>query len=302
MRKIKICIFSILFIIGGYLFFRKFYKPIKPVLGFKVESTSFEINNEIVFSDTSKVYSKREWYFGDNTSTSSYPRETHLYTKPSKYKVTLILEDSIKIEKIILINPTKIKEEPWSNFEYTPKDITVGQKVLFKDLTKNAKSWEWRFGESNDMSVNSKEKNPSYIYKTGGIKTISLITNGDYKSIVKLQIYISKYPKPWICGYPSDEIIRRTQRTNKPELKSNEKSLHKALLGISQNKLSYRNFAKYFCKFNMPEVHIKNGSIISLKEFDESVRGKNIEIKEPSFEKDKNGCVTKLYINHQVIK
>lgn len=183
------------------------------------------------------------------------------------------------------------------NFEYTPKEIVVGELVSFKSLTANAKSWEWRFGESDDLSVDSKEKNPTYTYKKAGLKKITLVVNKNYTNCKTIAIF-SKYPEPPLCCYPCEN----RSGNKKPKLILNEDLLKRALIGISRNELSYRNFAKYFfCKHSMPIVHLSD-SIITLRELCESIQNKPIKINKAKLKKDKDECITDLYIDYQLLK
>lgn len=277
-RKPIIFITSILLLIGGYLFFKTNYKK-----KLEVDSSAMQTNTKIVIPDN---------------SIDSIFRKYNIVS--DKHESADFQSDKYIVEKLITSSPSPFKYELSSNFEYTPKDIKIGQVVSFKDLTKNAKSWEWRFGESKDMSVDSKEKNPSYIFKEGGLKTIVLFTNGDYKSIVKLRIYISRYPQSTVCGLPSNQMPGSCKL--KKKLILNEDFLKRSLMGISQNVLSYKNFSKYFCKSNMPIVHLSDQRKISLKKLVESIQDKPIKINKANFMKDKDECITDLYIDYQLLK
>ena len=95
---------------GFYLSWNAVIPSSKPIAGFKISDTLAPINIAVQFTDSSKNYPYSwKWDFGDNTgSTISSP--THLYTKPGKYDVKLIVTNCYSSDT--LIQKIHIQEAP----------------------------------------------------------------------------------------------------------------------------------------------------------------------------------------------
>jgi len=61
-------------------------------------------------------------------------------------------------------------KQPVADFSWSPAEPVAGEEVKFTNLSKNARSYNWNFG---DMSV-GKEKNPVHVYKRAGTYIIDL--------------------------------------------------------------------------------------------------------------------------------
>ncbi len=296
-----IVFFIIMFVLScGLLLYNKELQLDCDDVGFKIESSSFNVGELIAFTDTTSTANEWRWYFGDNSKVSYLSKVSHSFDKEGVYNIKLVVNNTCNIEKTVTILPKKNDLD----LSLIPKikapgRIVQGQKAYFRDLSSNAKSWEWRFGEKSDFSVDAKDKNPSYTFNTYGKKTITLIINGDEKHVGKAVVYVEKAKV--------DTGVELPQRPNiiicGPEIKNlNEKTLEELINGISSNQLSYKNFSKYFCKGNMPSVVLqKAGKTITLKEFDEDIRDHNITIKARNIriEKDNCDCVTSISLSYK---
>jgi PKD domain len=264
---------------------------------FKIEASSYREGALITFSDESKKSSDWQWTFGDGSKVSYLSKVSHAFDRAGSYKIKLVVNDGCTIEKTITILPFEDKKDYslLPKFE-APSAVIKGQSVYFKDLTGHAKSWEWRFGESGG-SVDATDKNPSYVFKTSGRKVVSLVVNGDVKNVKQKEIFV-KEPVIKTSKEPVIVIPKKRQPIE-PGITLGD-NLERALIGVAQNKLSYRNFARYFCKDGMPTVINKDGKSMSLKEFDEEIREKDIKIKKVTFQQDKDGCVTSITVNYKL--
>ena len=290
---IVIFIFSILLLI-----FKKKMGSDCNVESFKIESRSLKAGELITFSDTTNTSFDWKWTFGDGTKTSYLSKVTHSFDKPGKYIVKLVINDNCPVEKTLTILPS-VEEVDISLFPRfaTPKNIIEGKEVNFQDLTKNAKSWEWRFGDTQGYSVDATDKNPSYTYKTSGVKKVSLVVNGDNKHAKIVKIYVTKAVAK-VQVRP--DIVVGPIKQRGPKIKGlDDELLKRSIIGISQNVLTYKNFSNYFCKDALPQVHINNENTMSLKEFDELIRNKKIKIKKVSIQKDNYECVTFMSVNYK---
>ena len=70
-------------------------------------------------------------------------------------------------------------------------------------------------------------------------------------------------------------------------------------MGICEDKLSFDNVKRYFCEDDLPLVKLRNGKTISLKELDDAIRDRNINIKKIELQRDQDGCVTVINLNYR---
>lgn len=72
------------------------------------------------------------------------------------------------------------EEEPVADFTWTPEISTAGQEVTFTNLTEEARSYSWDFGDSSTSSL----ANPVHTYTNPGEFTIELVASNRSKSDV----------------------------------------------------------------------------------------------------------------------
>ncbi|MEN9572059.1 MAG: hypothetical protein RL172_3290, partial [Bacteroidota bacterium] len=136
------------------------------------------------------------WLLGDGT-TSTARKPTHRYNNPGYYDVTLQVtfaggcRDTISIPNAIRVNT-----KPTANFSAAPLSACAGTKISFTNLSANAQSWMWDFGDD----IISLDKNPEHDYKDTGWMTVSLIAmNGGCTDTVVFTNYI--YIKPAVANF-----------------------------------------------------------------------------------------------------
>jgi len=266
--------------------------------GFKIEASSFNAGELITFSDTTSNGYDWEWNFGDGSKVSYLSKVGHAFEKEGVYNVKLEVNGNCSAVKTVTIASKKqeVDESLMPNFS-APQTIVEGKQVQFRDLTPNAKSWEWRFGDSGNYAVDATDKNPTYTFKTSGKKMVTLVVNGDINHVKKLDVYVQKaQEEKQVMVVPTITVKKR----GPIEKGITEEKLEGMLNGVAQNELSYRNLSRYFCKDAMPEVQlVRDGKIVSLKELDELIRAKGIKIKQITIQKDKDECVTNIAINYR---
>ena len=69
-------------------------------------------------------------------------------------------------------------KEPEADFTWSPLEPVAGEEVKFTNLSKNAKSYSWNFG---DMSI-GKETNPIHVYKKSGTYIVDLSAHNGLNS------------------------------------------------------------------------------------------------------------------------
>lgn len=131
---------------------------------------------EVTFSNLSQDFIASNWSFGDGgQSTATNP--VYTYWQPGVYTVSLTVlgangtTDQMVQEQIIHVYP-----RAQAAFTVTPNDVNVpGEPVYCLNLSTNASSYEWSFGDGNT----STQENPLYYYQAEGEYDITLIANND---------------------------------------------------------------------------------------------------------------------------
>ncbi len=187
-KRLIVLILVILLVIGITLFFIFRGNECTPPI-ITTPPTTAEINDEISF-ETEFEGDAYHWDFGDGES-SSDQKTTHSFTKAGTYNITFYLDENTdcKANVQIVINAPNVSadniiSEPTIE---SPKTVRVSDIVKFKDITPGATKWTWMFGESGE--VDSKEQNPSYIFKNAG-KFEILVSNDVSKNATKVKIEV----------------------------------------------------------------------------------------------------------------
>lgn len=137
------------------------------------------------FADSSSVpapgvITAWNWDFGDgNTSTQQNPQ--HCYTTPGMYTVILQVKTSDGcIHTVTMTNYINAWVVPLADFTAGPQPTTVfNAQIHFTDLSVNAASWQWSFGDV--LNSGSTVQNPTFSYGQPTCYTVQLdvaSTNG----------------------------------------------------------------------------------------------------------------------------
>jgi PKD repeat protein len=153
------------------------------VTTFTVNTTTGEQNNYFQFTDTSNNATSWLWTFGDGT-TSTLKNPVKQYTQFGVFTVSL--NASTDTDSMILTKPNyiTITEIMLTDFSAVPTSGNVPLNVAFTDLSTNATSWSWNFGDGGVSAL----QNPNYIYNVAGTFTVSLTSSSatDSNSTTKL--------------------------------------------------------------------------------------------------------------------
>lgn len=131
---------------------------------------------EVSFVNTSVGGAPYRWDFGDG-ATSSATNTSHTYNLAGDYKVRLTATgpDGFLVHKDTII---KVRELPVARFEITPDTAFIpGNSINFFNLSSNADSLMWEFGDGNT----SYEESPSYKYEETGSYDVTLHVWSEYK-------------------------------------------------------------------------------------------------------------------------
>ena len=131
-----------------------------------IEDTTFFVNTSQPSAGVTYL-----WSFGDGQSSTDQNPEV-VYQDVGDYDVTLSVtwgNCSDATTSTVTVNP-----RPSSSFRATPEYTTAIEPLIeFEDLSLNAVSWSWNFG---DFTPFSEEQNPTHIYGDTGVHIITLTT------------------------------------------------------------------------------------------------------------------------------
>lgn len=146
------------------------YINITPPVGKFATSDSIgcELPYQVFFTDLSIGADSWAWDFGDGT-TSTEQNPNHTYTQSGSYVVTLNVENaasgcSYALDKVLDISPVN------ALFETADTSGCFPYEVNFTDLSTNAVSWEWDFGDGNTSILPS----PTHTYADPGSYHVKL--------------------------------------------------------------------------------------------------------------------------------
>ncbi|HXB40318.1 MAG TPA: PKD domain-containing protein, partial [Bacteroidia bacterium] len=119
----------------------------------------------VTFNNTSQYATSYNWNFGDgNNSTLQNP--VHTYATPGNYNVCMVASNACGT-KDSMCHTLTVCSPLATGFTYT----VTGQTVSFTNISQNASSYLWSFGDGNTTNVQS----PFHTYFFGGGYYVSLI-------------------------------------------------------------------------------------------------------------------------------
>ncbi len=147
---------------------------VEPEAAFTVENSgSLKTFENIVFSNESTGATSYLWSFG-NGDVSKEASPVYMYTRPGDYTVSLeangaggraVYSAAISVGVGIPL--------PVADFTVEDADaLTVGKPVIFNNLSANANTYLWEFGDA-DAST-STEESPFFTYQQPGTYTVTL--------------------------------------------------------------------------------------------------------------------------------
>lgn len=174
---------------------------VPPVAGFNIEISEGEnvAPARIIFSNTSENADSFAWDFGDPSSGSSnvsiQKNPEHVFQNPGEYKVTLAVlsKSSGKedvFEKTVVVS--KPKAPPIADFEINLKGEFTPLTAEFKNLSSNADTYKWNFGDFDSNNNESTALAPSHYYQMPGNYIVTLeATNSESGEVAQASKEIS---------------------------------------------------------------------------------------------------------------
>lgn len=322
----KVILTLIIVSLAALLFTAFKYSNYKPCGGFQLrtQAESYRTGDPIRFETNART-NEYHWDFGDNESDqTNIASVVHAYNEPGEYTIALTINDNCTEYKTLYITRApKIVNPVLLPTFVCPQTAEVGKPVDFDDTTNGARSWEWRFGET--ATVDATSQSATYTYKTPGLKTITLVINGDLQQIGTCKIYVNPPParKPSGGGQGPSPIIIVPAKPNSPTLDDQRESgettpskpqgqaiskqdLEAMLRKVVNDLAKAEDFAPYICNnMNMP-VSL-DGKEITFRELCtklSAIKGEK-KIKELSVQQIKNnetGCILSLNVHLRMRK
>jgi hypothetical protein len=297
-------------------------EPCQPV-SFSYSALSFYTGSPIHFKADIQDAKNYAWDFGDNSKPEkSSATTTHVYQKPGKYTVALVLNGGCEGVRFIDIKEAPLSEDnEWRPQIYCPDTAVVFEPIRFQDMTPDATSWEWRFGETG--RVDAVKKNAVYAFKSPGIKTIHLIVNGRLDKVASHVIYIREATDKPIVSKPDRKRIDRRRpipetpvieigplsedkkeipEVPKPREISNDEMID-ALKDVVEGKKGASDFSEYV-NGNLSMMVVYNGETMTLQQMCNELHGikKRGKIKKMNVIQTKDGLTGRILTLNVVLQ
>lgn len=287
--------------------------------GFMVAERQLVAGQIASFKAQSPEATEWEWNFGDESPPVGGEEALHVFRQPGEYWVTLQIEGGCVSRRKVKVR----KSEPLVNSRRypafnMPATARVGETIRFIDRTEGATEWQWSFGET--MQVDATTKEPTYVFKSSGVKTVTLIVNGNERYAAKKRITVFARPveKPEFDLDPPERVKLRPGKTaaavsisevpQAPPLTPLQESmaleisriqLEDYILQVAEKKREPGSLRPFCCEGFNTRVRA-NGEEKSLQELLQNLRGKKVTIKNLEVVKLKESrCIDFIKIDYK---
>ena len=155
----------------------------------QIVTAAFEGLNEsgcspvtIDFNSTSVVsigsITSWDWNFGNGMNSNvENPNQTYVNEEGITYPIQLIVTSDLGCtDDTTVFMQINAYPQAVAEFSYFPNTVLFGEDIYFENLSTNATSWQWDFGDG----VNSIEESPAHSYLTIGTYSITLIASNEF--------------------------------------------------------------------------------------------------------------------------
>lgn len=175
-----------------------------------VRATNYYTGSLVSFRAEAEGGRTYDWEFSDGTKPEHNLNSIqHSFSAPGTYMISVVVNghcegfDTVIIQEVPVVKTISLHPE-----FLAPDSAIVNKPVTFIDTTTDAKSWEWRFGESD--IVDGMSQKVSCTYRTPGPKTIYLKINGRSDRVSTRTIYV-KDAQPLVQVDNTIKPIKRAQ-------------------------------------------------------------------------------------------
>jgi PGF-pre-PGF domain-containing protein len=154
-----------------------------PVADFGTNATQGHAPLSVQFTDLSQNAVSWSWDFDNNGQADSTDRNpVYVYEVPGDYTVNLaVSNENGTTYKTLEIKVEEKEGLPVADFNANVTNGYPPLAVLFTDLSQDATSWSWDFGDG----VTSTEHNPTHVYFEAGTYTANLIATNENGTVSK---------------------------------------------------------------------------------------------------------------------
>lgn len=239
-----------------------------PIAAFSATNTQNCIApNTVTFTNntSNNINAAYTWSFGDG-NTSNIANPTHTYSSFGSYDVTLAVSantctDTLTNNNFIEINPLE------ADFTSNHTTRCVGDAIMFSNTSNiTANSFSWDFG---DGSTPKTQENPSHVYTSPGVYTISFsINKGNCNDTEVKTSYITILEKPIVEFYSDSSescSIPFLVNFNSATTNNNDTYLWSFGDGTSSNQINPSNVYNMNGSFNVSLKITNSGGCSGLK-------------------------------------
>lgn len=299
--------FAFMFVLVAVVAFRSFTGADCSRVGFVVMADGFRAGEVVTLKDTTFGAQSWEWDFGDNTPFAKIKSPVHVFEKPGKYTVKLIVNDACDKQLTLVILPKKAPIQQLGDklilpTVRMPKRIYVGEPATFIADSSNASSFDWNFGETERTDVSGKQV--TYTFSTVGPKNITVYVNGNSNAVTK-GVNVQKRAAgeaPAGGGSQEPQAAESPAAANplpagvKAPLISDEDFM-KLLNDVSKGKTKLDDLLTYTCGKGNITVTVNNAEKITLAElFNKLKEEKKLYIKKSRNRTNANNCILDLEV------
>ncbi|MCK5124902.1 MAG: PKD domain-containing protein [candidate division Zixibacteria bacterium] len=174
----------------------------EPTADFTSSHTEACDGETVTFTNLSTLADSYLWDFGDGT-TSTVEHPTKVYTVAGGYTVSLTASNACGDDTETKTEYITVLEGPTADFTADETEICTGEIVNFTDLSSNADSLLWDFGDG----TTSTSQNPSHTYTAPGLYTVTLTAyNFCGEDVEEKPNYVSVVNEP-VAGFSADTTI-----------------------------------------------------------------------------------------------
>ncbi|MCX6833871.1 MAG: PKD domain-containing protein [candidate division Zixibacteria bacterium] len=145
-----------------------------PMADFDTEIREYCVGGSVSFFNRSMNATSYLWNFGDGTTSTSM-NPSHTYTIAGVYSVSLVATNACGSDTVMRENYITVDPLPVADFTAEPREGCAELLVSFTDLSTEADSWQWNFGDGTGSS----SQNPDHTYAQPGSYTVTLTVTND---------------------------------------------------------------------------------------------------------------------------
>ena len=148
-----------------------------------------------------------QWDFGDGNQ-SVLQNPSYTYTSGGPYTITLIASNGVFTDTLVVPNLVEPLIVPIANFMTLETELCDSADMRFYDVSANASSWQWDFGDAASGALNTSDlQNPYHTFNDPGTYTVNLtVYSEDQCESIASSIDITVHRSP-VAGFWVDTNI-----------------------------------------------------------------------------------------------